>query len=490
MSVARVIVGALLLFAAAFVAAWGELDGPRPERIELASAWKVPVRGVQTVVEAPPRPGAAAVLLVQGSGEVMTVDAAGAVVARRRIAGLPLTAATGDVDGDGAEDLVLAYGNPMQVEVLDGGLRTLWTTTPVAGATTGRVLAVDLDGDGRREVVAGTPEGGVLAFSSSGRPLWKWAFASGGGEVRGLDDLRDGNARLVVAARRSGEIVVLDGKGKARKSTTAGGPLRRLRAFDADGDGRAEAHVGREDGHYMTVVLEGTARMLGQLDDAVTDLRAVETDGEPRTREVVVGGKGGRVVLVHGLHTVGGTSVGGKVSAVAGVDTDGDGRDELFVGTEEGSLALLDAGARPLLTMSAGGKVERIVGVASPLRDRLAVVAAGNALTAYRVRRTAAPAWYRPQAALGVALLAVCLGAFALVRAIPPPAAVPPPVDPRTAALEAAAARVRDLVDRGVVPAGSAAHRLKQIEREIARVSTAPAAAAPARVSPPPPRRA
>lgn len=486
MRTARVLAGAALLAAAVIAAARWSGDAAAPEKAALTSRWSVAVDGVQTVVATPLRPGALPGLLVQGGGEVLAVDAAGAVSARRRVAGTPLTAATGDVDGDGGEDLVIAHGRPMVVEALDGALRTLWSSAPIPG-TAGRVLAVDLDGDGRREVVAGSAEGGLTALGSTGRPLWTWAFDTGTGEIRGLDDLRSGTDRLVVAARRSGEIVVLDGKGRVRKSLSAAGPLRRLRAFDADGDGRAEAHVGQEDGNYVTVTLDGPPLVLASLGDVVTDLRAVETDGNERTREVLVGGKRGTVVLIAGRAAAGRAEVGGKVSALAGVDTDGDGRDELFVGTEEGQLLLLDGQARVLARVAAAGKVERIVGITSPLRERLAVVAAGRALTAYRVERTAAPAWYRPHAALALALLAVAAGTVALVRALPPPAApAPPPADPRTAELEAAAARVNDLVARGAVPAGAVAARLEQIRREIAR-ATPPAAAISS--PPPPPRR-
>ena len=459
----------LLVFSAYSARAAGGLS-----RWEIVPVWSVPVPGVQMVADLPGGAGGPAMIVAQGPARVVVVDAAGRVLATRDFPGGPLNAAMGDVNGDGASDVILAQGSAAGVAAYDLALKPLWKAPAMAGlGQAARVLAVDLDGDGRSEVVVGDALGRVAAFSSAGRPLWSHAFppATANAEIRGLDDLSPGKGagRLVAVARRSGEIVLLDARGKTVAGLRVSHPVRRLRVFDLDGDGRDEALIGDEGGYYQALGADGKSAALGSLADAVTEIRALRSGGGTAPRSFVVAGKRGAFVLHSGRTVLASGSVNGKVSAAGGVDGDGDGGDELFIGTEEGGLFVFDRRGEPLAEMGMPGKIERILGVESALRDRLLVVGAGAALGGYRVRQARAPAWYSPWTPAAIGLVALAVGALAMARAIPPPPPVAPVVDARAEQIHLATARVADLMARGIATPEMGAARLKQLERQRAK---------------------
>jgi len=466
------------------------------EKPEWSRVWTVPVSSVRAMVARPPG------LLLIGDSAVGLVGADGSLTRQKTRPPIAL-GTTGDLDGDGADEVVLAGTGPSpRIEALDPGLEPAWSVTLAGAAEAARLLVVDLDGDGRREVVVGDARGTLHALSGAARPLWKRALASAAGEdaaVRGLDDVRTGkgeSARRVAFALRGGPLGVVDGKGKT-VWTASGDKVRRLRTVDLDGDATSEVLTGHEQGGITAWSAAGRTVFATTLGESVTELRAVEVDGNPSRPEVAAGSKRGAVRVLRGGGAMWIGSVPGRVSAIGGVDLDGDGRDAVFVGTEEGGLSAFEADGRPLGSEAAGGKVEAIAGVASPLRDRLAVVAAGPAVTAWRITRRRAPAWYGPESAAVLGGLAVIASGLALRRLRPPPAQAPPAALDGAAlgrkALEDAAARISSLVGSGRVTREGAADRLQQIQHRLDRARSASAAPSPATTfspsPPPPPKR-
>jgi hypothetical protein len=475
----RIAVGAACVAALILASAFSTSAAGSLSRWSLSEAWSVPVTGVQMVAEIARRGEGPVRIAAQGTDRVVVVDAAGAVLATRDLSGGPINAAMGDVNGDGTEDVILAQGSAATtVTAMDAALKTLWSW-PVAGlGAATRVLGADLDGDGRGEIVIGDAAGKVVALTPGGRPLWSYAFPAlpQNAEVRGLDDLAlpGGRGRLVAVARRAGAIVLLDAKGKVVASHEVRNPVRRLRVFDADGDGQDDAVVGDETGAYQIVRRDGQPRPLGSLGETLTEIRTLEADGDVSHREYILGGKRGAFRVASGAKIQASGSVAGKVSAAGGVDCSGDGRDELFLGTEEGGLFMLDGTGAPMAAIASLGKVERIFGVESTLRDRLVVVAAGSALKAFRGTRDRPPAWYVPWTPALAGLIAVVAGALALARAQPKPAPPAPAADARTLQTDVAAAKVRDWMARGKVAPDLGAERLRQLEKQRAKVLRRP----------------
>lgn len=456
-------------------------------RLGVEQAWSLPFAGAQGAVLTVLAPVARPVVVVQTPREVALVTPEGRL-SRSRTVGPLAAMATGDLDGDGGDEIVLLRSSPALVEALNSDLKTLWSAPLPAlpGAT--RVLLADLDGDLSEEVLAGGPAG-VDALRPDGRALWSYRFpaaaAGDKGDLRGLDDLRAEGGRRVAAARRDGALVVLDAHGRALLERP-GPEIRRMRAGDVDGDGRDELLLGYDSGAYEALGADGRARVSTSLGESVVELRRVDLDARRETAEIALGGKRGAVKVLRGDKLVMWAETGVRVSDLAGVDTDGDGRDELVVGGEDGGLAVYSASGARLAGWRVTGKPDRILAVGTSGSARQVLVAGGPALAAYGLTRVTPPLWYSPVVAGLVGLLG--FGALGAVLRRIRPAAAPRAAagDAATAHHRAAQARLQELITAGLVSPEQAAERFEQ----LARLATAAAGAAAPSPPPPPPRPA
>lgn len=436
-----------------------------PPRVELVTAWSVATPAVQSVIGAPVLPGRAHALVVEASGAVVLIGLDGRELRRRPAKGDVQTSATGDLDGDGVQEIVVATSWRAEfVTALDGAtLAPRWTVASGKDdATPRRVLVADLDGDGRGEVVV-AHDAGIVAFRRDGTPAWRMKAPAPGPafEARGLGEIGAGKERLVVHVAREAGVRGLRGDGAVLWTRLAGRTVRRGRFLDGDGDGASEAHVGLEDGGYFVYPASGREEARPSLGEGVSEIRRAELDGDPKVAEVLLGGKSGAVRVMRGGSITVDTRVGGKISGLGSVDVDGDGSEELLAGTDDGRLHVLDRGGRVLAIRDGIGKVERILSVPAE-GGSLAVVGAGPSVAALRLRLTPPPAWHGPVPALALAALAMAL-AFLPLRGLSRPRAptASVPADPAAAAR----ARVRSLVEKGLIGEDQAAERLAEIDR-------------------------
>lgn len=241
-----------------------------------------------------------------------------------------VTVATGDLTGDGIDDVVVAaLSDSSRVALFDGATRKLaGEFEAFAGATTGAFLAIgDVTGDGRIDLIAG---GTSTVRIFRGQDLWKGSpkvaaefqpfGASFTGGVRiAVGDLNgDGIADIVTAPGAGGPAAVhayttTKAWGDTEPSTysaklatiTVGGPNDRGGVFvatgDFNGDGKADIAVGRVVAGRATVsVFQGnqpakrlyqafgfTSTEPGGVPVALRDL-----DGDGRAELLVGGGQG------------------------------------------------------------------------------------------------------------------------------------------------------------------------------------------------------
>jgi hypothetical protein len=466
----------------------------------LKRAWSLSGVAPLSLVRARLLAGQEPVVIATTVRAVIALSAEGRELARLTPGGPVVASATGDLTGDGVDELLVL--DPVAVSAYSGDLRRpLWKAALGPGQAGQRVLPVDLDADKRREVVVASLGGKLTCFSPAGQPLWSWAPAveahGDDANVRGLDDVKLGRARLVALGLRDGRVVILDGQGRAVFEGQVPDKLRRLRALEL-GEGDGVVFTGSDDGIVRRLDPPTRAGGAGSyqlrpvlsLGEDVTELRPAEIDGNPLSREMVAGGKRGRVMAAGAAGS--GGNVGERVSALAGVDVDGDGRDEIAVGTEPGHVYLNTAQGEWLAELPVGGKVETLLALPGQAGGRVLAVGTSS-LTAYAYELQSAPIWYHPVAAVLVGLLALAVVATVLSRFQHPQAVAPRPVsgrDWRRGRLIEARRKVEALRGKGQAREEDLRERLAEIDRQVAALDRAERPAArPTAASPPPPRR-
>jgi hypothetical protein len=199
---------------------------------------------------------------------IYVTDRKGRTLWKYDVGGLPLSIATGDMNGDGVKEIVAACQDTEgSVCVLAYKKGELWRFSAQQAFLS--VATADIDGDGKYEVLAGSFAGKVYALDKERRVKWKRQLnrrgsvtAIGAGDVNG-----DKMAEVFVGVQEGG-IYALDGKGKKlwrhrsrlRKSSVKGARIERIRTValgDINGDGRPEVIVG-SDPYGMVTVLNAT----------------------------------------------------------------------------------------------------------------------------------------------------------------------------------------------------------------------------------------
>jgi len=329
----------------------------------------------------------------------------------------PLATTMGDVNGDGVEDVaVFAPGSGGPSLIVFSQNERLWSSPIKQASNPARAAVIRFPE--RTLVIAGDDKGQLIALDKNGQEVWR-DYVSSGDAIRGLDDaLIDGKIYLA-AANHDGHVALVDAKGKALW-TYATGVLRRLRAYDLNGDGNSEILLGTDNGQLIILAAatgkELFKRSLGQ---AVTEIREVEADGNPSSREFVAGGKNGGVWAFTASGTqLWSNNVGDKVNEIAALDVDRDGADETIIGDDGGGVTLFAGKSGERYDLN--GRPSAIMRIdAEKLGDgRKAVIADANGVHAFALEKENAPFFYSPLIA-GVILSAAILVAAWFIASMP-----------------------------------------------------------------------
>jgi hypothetical protein len=325
----------------------------------------------------------------------------------------------GDVDGDGVDDIVVYYvGTGMSVDVIRNGQATKLAETLTIGFPARLAVIGFRSGP---QIVLADNGGGLLALSTDGKPLWNASLGSD--ESRGLDDALIQGQKYLAASNHDGSLAVYNEKGEIVWENNPG-QIRRMRAFDLDGNGTSEIITGGEDGQLIVWnAADGSQEFNKSLGQAVSEVREVELNGEPSTREFVVGGKDGGVwaysfdgTIVSQLWS---GSMSDKVTEIAGLDINGDGKEEAVLGDDSGEVAIFtESGSRNNLPTHSTGITRIDIGKLGGVRQ--VIIADGTSLEADKVNFSSLPGFQYTPLVVGAILSAVILLIAAILASIPP----------------------------------------------------------------------
>jgi len=323
----------------------------------------------------------------------------------------------GDVNGDHIEDIVVheTYGSFVDV-IINGQQQRL--TEQLGIGSPSRVAVIQFPSE--PQIVLGDTSGILFALNTDGQVLWDASLGSE--EIRGMDDAKINGITYVAVATHDGSLAVYDGQGNAVWSTSQE-QLRRMRAFDLNADGNSEIITGGEYGAFnIYSAVDGSVLFNKLLGQAVSEVREVELNGDPSSREIVVGGKDGGVWAFSFNGTTATQiwtgSLSDKVTEISGIDIDGDGKEEAVIGDDSGNVAVFtEDGARNNLPSHNSGITRIDVGRLNG--ERYVVIADYSKVDVNKVNFTSISGFQYMPLVVGVIVSAVILIIAAILASIP-----------------------------------------------------------------------
>ena len=355
-------------------------------------------------------------LFIQNTTDVTVYDGGGNIIQNFAYSAPKTT--LGDVDGDSVEDIIVFHiGTGAAVDTIIKGQQSTLTETLPLGQPSRVILLRFSSGP---EIVLGDSSGSLLALSTNGQTAWENDFASE--EIRGMDDAKIGGQAYLAVASHDGTVAVLDSQGKAVWQTNQE-QLRRMRAFDLNADGNSEVITGGEFGAFFIYsAADGSTLFKQSLGQAVSEVREVELNGDPASREIIVGGKDGGVWAFSFNGTTATQlwtgSLSDKVTEISGIDIDEDGKQEAVLGDEAGNVAVFtESGSRNNLPKHSSGITRIDVGKLNG--ERYVVVADGSEVQTNKVNFSSIPGFQFTPLIVGLIVSIVFMVIAGILASIP-----------------------------------------------------------------------
>ena len=307
----------------------------------------------------------------------------------------PVAAAVGDIDGDGAEDVVTANQDAGSISVLRnlttaGGAPTFAAQVEVAaGALPGAVLLTDVNGDGRLDVVVSNRAAATLSvLMNTTAPgtgvitlVAALPFATGAGPagLAARDFDGDGVVDLVVANSADGDVSLLLNQTVAQSDVAAFSPAidftvgngpAQVAIGDVDGDGSVDIVVSDNADDNVAVLrrsngdgdLGFAAAVFVDVGDAPVGLVLADLDGDGRPNDLAVADSGSDTIsLLRNTSTI------GNVAFAARQTTPGGPSPALIVASQLNAAGLIDVLVNNPETEAVTGRINQTAGAGQVL---------------------------------------------------------------------------------------------------------------------------
>lgn len=410
------VAGVLICIVMAVAAVFAFSGSIAAEKFGSTVAWSRPYSGAESMKVIDLTGDGADDLFIQSPDNLTVLDENGEPIFGFGYQSMKTT--LGDVSGDGVEDIVVFHtGNGPSVDVISRGQPKTIAQTLSIGLPS-RVAVIRFTTG--PQIVLGDSSGSLLALGTDGQPRWEADLGSD--ELRGMDDARVNGQFYVAVATRDGSVAVYGGDGNAlwRNSQEQ---LRRMRAFDLNGDGTSEVITGGEYGMFRIYsAADGSLLFEKSLGQAVSEVREVELDGDPSSREIVAGGKDGGVWAFSFDGTTArqmwSGSLSDKINEIAGIDVDDDGKQEAVIGDDSGKVAIFtEDGVRNNLPDRPNAIARIDVGRLG--NDRYVVVADTGEIQVNKVNFSSIPGFQFTPLIVGAVISAVMLVIASILASIP-----------------------------------------------------------------------
>ncbi|MDR7522304.1 MAG: PQQ-binding-like beta-propeller repeat protein [Armatimonadota bacterium] len=277
-----------------------------------------------------------------------------------------MTPAVVDVDGDRRAEVFFApyqSGGASTFFRLNGRGQVVWSFQARAYASYASPAVVDLGG-GQFTVVFADTQGTVYALdAATGRA--RWSYVMGGSadmNAAAVVDLdRDGRREIIIGNHGNGAIHAIDGEGRQRWVYNTGGSIYGVTVDDADGDGVLEIYAADWAGAVHALTPQGRLRWTYRTPGPVTSYNGLAVADLDRdgTKEIVFGVQNGWVVALSPAgralwqfqrrgHISGSVIVG---------DFDRDGQLEVVAGSHNGFAYLIGPRGQPKWEHQLGGRL-------------------------------------------------------------------------------------------------------------------------------------
>ncbi|MBI3162684.1 MAG: PQQ-binding-like beta-propeller repeat protein [Chloroflexi bacterium] len=356
-------------------------------------------------------------LFIQNISGVRIYDAGGNILQDFVYANPKTT--LGDVNGDGVEDIIVYHsGNSFSVDtIINGQQKTIASQLPVYTPSRNAVIRFESG----PQIVLGDNGGNLASISTNGQLLWQKDFGSD--ETRGMDDARIGGVIHVAIATYDGSLGVFDSNGNIVWEVDQE-QIRRMRAYDLNADGNSEIITGGEYGAlFVYNAKDGSVLFSKSIGQAVSEVRTVELNGDPSSREFVVGGKEGGIWAFSFNGTtatqIWTASLSDKVTEISGLDIDEDGKEEAVIGDDSGKVAVFtENGSRNNLPSHNSGITRIDIGKLG--NERYVVIADGSDVQVNKVDFNSIPGFQYTPLIVGLVVSAIILIIAAILASIPP----------------------------------------------------------------------